>query len=88
MSLYAASFSKLINRQFGNQLVKAVHIKSNFVLKNNQQKFFSISISNLSKKFTDKHEWISLNGNIGTVGITDYAQVIYKLFLCLVLISG
>lgn len=25
-------------------------------------------------KFTDTHEWISINGDIGTVGITDYAQ--------------
>jgi len=25
-------------------------------------------------KFTESHEWISLDGNIGTVGITDFAQ--------------
>jgi len=25
-------------------------------------------------KYTKEHEWISVNGNIGTVGITDYAQ--------------
>ncbi|MCK9210646.1 MAG: glycine cleavage system protein GcvH [Ignavibacteriaceae bacterium] len=25
-------------------------------------------------KYTKEHEWISINGNIGTVGITDYAQ--------------
>lgn len=25
-------------------------------------------------KYTKEHEWISLSGNIGTVGITDYAQ--------------
>ena len=24
--------------------------------------------------YTDQHEWIKVNGNIGTVGITDYAQ--------------
>ncbi|WP_321394304.1 glycine cleavage system protein GcvH [Emcibacter sp.] len=24
--------------------------------------------------FTDEHEWITVNGDIGTVGITDYAQ--------------
>ena len=28
-----------------------------------------------NKKFTPKHEWISLNGNIGTVGVSEYAQV-------------
>lgn len=25
-------------------------------------------------KYTETHEWIEVNGNIGTVGITDYAQ--------------
>jgi len=25
-------------------------------------------------KYTASHEWIKLNGNVGTVGITDYAQ--------------
>lgn len=25
-------------------------------------------------KYTDKHEWIRIEGNIGTVGITDFAQ--------------
>lgn len=25
-------------------------------------------------KYSKDHEWISVNGNIGTVGITDYAQ--------------
>jgi len=25
-------------------------------------------------KYTKEHEWISVNGNIATIGITDYAQ--------------
>ncbi len=25
-------------------------------------------------KYTKDHEWISLNGNVATIGITDYAQ--------------
>ena len=25
-------------------------------------------------KFTDSHEWIEINGDIGTVGVTNYAQ--------------
>lgn len=25
-------------------------------------------------RYTDSHEWVSLDGKIGTVGITDYAQ--------------
>jgi glycine cleavage system H protein len=27
-----------------------------------------------ARKYTEKHEWISLQGDIGTVGISDYAQ--------------
>src|SRR6202161_1707945 len=26
------------------------------------------------RKYTKEHEWIQVNGNSGTVGITDYAQ--------------
>lgn len=26
------------------------------------------------RKFTDEHEWIDLDGDIGTVGVSDYAQ--------------
>ncbi|NKB48165.1 MAG: glycine cleavage system protein GcvH [Alphaproteobacteria bacterium] len=26
------------------------------------------------RKYTDDHEWVDLDGDIGTVGITDYAQ--------------
>jgi len=39
--------------------------------------FFSVQAALRSgdvKKFTDKHEWISIKDSIGTVGITDYAQ--------------
>ena len=25
-------------------------------------------------KFTEEHEWVAIDGDIGTVGITDYAQ--------------
>ncbi len=28
----------------------------------------------MSRYFTEDHEWIELGGDIGTVGITDYAQ--------------
>ncbi len=28
----------------------------------------------MSRHFTQDHEWIELDGNVGTVGITDYAQ--------------
>lgn len=26
------------------------------------------------RKYTDKHEWVAVNGNTGTIGITNYAQ--------------
>jgi glycine cleavage system H protein len=25
-------------------------------------------------KYTNDHEWVSIDGNVGTIGITDYAQ--------------
>lgn len=25
-------------------------------------------------KYTDEHEWVNINGNIGNIGITDFAQ--------------
>ena len=28
----------------------------------------------MSRYFTDEHEWIDVEGEIATVGITDYAQ--------------
>ncbi|NXQ37266.1 GCSH protein, partial [Alaudala cheleensis] len=28
----------------------------------------------LARKFTDKHEWISVENGIGTVGISNFAQ--------------
>ena len=28
----------------------------------------------MSKKFTQTHEWVSIEGDIATIGITDYAQ--------------
>lgn len=36
---------------------------------------FSIQTKLQDKRFTQKHEWISLKGDIGTVGISEYAQV-------------
>jgi glycine cleavage system H protein len=32
-----------------------------------------MSVSN-NLKYTKEHEWISVEGNIGTIGVTDYAQ--------------
>ena len=29
----------------------------------------------LDRKYSEAHEWITMEGNVGTVGISDYAQV-------------
>lgn len=29
----------------------------------------------LERRYTDKHEWIEVDGNVGIVGISQYAQV-------------
>lgn len=53
-----------------------------FILSKPFARSFSVSLNNVlwaidrSKlKYSDKHEWINVEGNVGTVGITDYAQV-------------
>jgi hypothetical protein len=42
-----------------------------------QSSNFSIqtNVRDSNRKFTQKHEWVRMDGDIGTVGITDYAQV-------------
>ncbi|KAB7501087.1 Glycine cleavage system H protein, mitochondrial [Armadillidium nasatum] len=35
---------------------------------------FATSSFLLDRKYSDKHEWVEVSGNIGTVGITNYAQ--------------
>ncbi|ESO08029.1 hypothetical protein HELRODRAFT_185416 [Helobdella robusta] len=32
------------------------------------------SVVNAERRYSEKHEWISLNGEIGTIGISHYAQ--------------
>lgn len=34
--------------------------------------FYSLDV--LGRKYTNKHEWVMVEGNIGTVGISNYAQ--------------
>uniref|UniRef100_A0A0N7ZCS0 Glycine cleavage system H protein n=1 Tax=Scylla olivacea TaxID=85551 RepID=A0A0N7ZCS0_SCYOL len=41
----------------------------------NTAKHFSTTHRQLSNyKYTEKHEWVAVDGNIGTIGITNYAQ--------------
>ena len=35
----------------------------------------TIRISYIERKFTKDHEWIVMSDDVGTVGISDYAQV-------------
>ncbi|KRX39837.1 Glycine cleavage system H protein, mitochondrial, partial [Trichinella murrelli] len=39
-----------------------------------QRLWVSKSPSLANRKYTEKHEWISVDNKIGTVGLTDYAQ--------------
>lgn len=36
------------------------------------------SVLSAALKFTDKHEWVRVEGGIGTVGISNYAQVGFR----------
>ena len=29
----------------------------------------------IEKKFSKEHEWVTVEGNVGTVGVSDHAQV-------------
>lgn len=29
------------------------------------------------KYFTEKHEWVEVNGEVGTIGISEFAQVFF-----------
>jgi len=62
----------LISRVF----VQAVRTKTNFnLISSSAQKLrFSTSTALAARKFTEKHEWVELNGKIGTIGISNYAQ--------------
>ena len=35
---------------------------------------FTTSLFLRQRKYTEDHEWVSVNGSVGTFGITDYAQ--------------
>jgi len=35
---------------------------------------FSTTSFLAARKYTDKHEWVELNGKVGTIGISEYAQ--------------
>jgi hypothetical protein len=57
------------------KLLTNVNVTSNAV---KTVRFLSLTRLNFDKsnlKYTDKHEWIRVEGNRGTIGITDYAQV-------------
>ena len=56
-----------------SQLLKLSQISTSRSFSIKKGVCFAIDKSKL--KYTEKHEWISLNGKIGTIGITDYAQV-------------
>lgn len=38
-----------------------------------QNEIFSV------KYFTEKHEWVEVNGEVGTIGISEFAQVFFFL---------
>jgi hypothetical protein len=60
----------------GRVLASKLFNANQIVLASQRKQQFSIINQRLSDlKFSEKHEWIRVNGNVGTVGITDYAQV-------------
>ncbi len=65
------NISKTIYRM-SKSVLNVTNFQQNSRLLSINSVHFNFKTSDL--KYTDKHEWVHLNGNIGTVGITDYAQ--------------
>ncbi|CAG7818167.1 unnamed protein product [Allacma fusca] len=64
-----------ITRIFSLARSSSISFKAADGLCKGQQIFrFSTSTMLEARKYTDKHEWVDMNGNVGTVGISNYAQ--------------
>ncbi|XP_023248208.1 glycine cleavage system H protein, mitochondrial isoform X2 [Copidosoma floridanum] len=77
MSRLAAQIAKCVTRSaklLGHHETTSsvsTRITSNFLARN----FFSTHCClHAERRYTDKHEWVTVSSNIGTVGISDYAQ--------------
>jgi hypothetical protein len=69
-------FARCLLNSNSFKLLKNSYITSSPSIKT--ARYLSLTRLNLDKsnlKYTDKHEWIRVEGNRGTIGITDYAQV-------------
>ena len=72
---------KVIQNQYNNLKYRKLticsigHINARYLSKN-KIKSKIIKVMNIPEnlKYTDNHEWIKVDGDIATVGITDYAQ--------------
>ncbi|CAO1301711.1 unnamed protein product [Diamesa hyperborea] len=63
---------QVLLRSSGKLIRQINPIKSQFT---NSLRCFSVSLAdNSARKYTNKHEWVMIEGNIGTVGISNYAQ--------------
>ncbi|XP_067144442.1 glycine cleavage system H protein [Centruroides vittatus] len=46
----------------------------NWYLGNSKRSVYVSAASFSARKYTEKHEWVSVDGKIGTIGISNYAQ--------------
>jgi len=68
-----ASLAKRITYKSGSlytKISKLISNKSNYSVRYLSQTALQLS----NRKYSDKHEWIVINGKIGTVGVSHYAQ--------------
>jgi hypothetical protein len=56
-------------------------------LKSDATAFLKYCSSVLVRKFTEKHEWITTENGIGTVGISNFAQVLDCLEIVVIVCS-
>ncbi|KRY28219.1 Glycine cleavage system H protein, mitochondrial [Trichinella spiralis] len=59
---------------FSFSLAKQIKLAEVSLFNATQRLWVSKSPSLANRKYTEKHEWISVDNKIGTVGLTDYAQ--------------
>ncbi|XP_060081843.1 glycine cleavage system H protein, mitochondrial-like [Ylistrum balloti] len=67
--------ARVLRRAIHQQVYLQKLLSSNIRICRSNVRLISTANRLLSDKlFSDKHEWVTVNNNVGTVGISDYAQ--------------
>merc|ERR1712168_653337 len=61
-------------RAFAPSILAPTRCNAAILSRISRRSFITSSCDLAARKFTDKHEWVDVDGSIGLVGITNYAQ--------------